>query len=158
RGDRGDVPALRVGRGAGGHAAANQRDRDGDLRHRRLPDARERALAAPAGGKGRRVTMAVTRPIELDSQRVGEMTEGEAARLNAQTKASQRLFERADRVLAGGVASSYQLREPWPIYLSHGEGQYVWDVDGNRMYDFHNGFGSMTQGHAHPAVSRAIAE
>jgi glutamate-1-semialdehyde 2,1-aminomutase len=34
----------------------------------------------------------------------------------------------------------------------------VWDVDGNRMYDFHNGFGSMVQGHAHPAVGRAIAE
>jgi glutamate-1-semialdehyde 2,1-aminomutase len=61
-------------------------------------------------------------------------------------------------VLTGGVASSYQLREPWPIYLEHGDGPRVWDVDGNEMYDFHNGFGSMVQGHAHPAIGRAIAE
>jgi len=34
----------------------------------------------------------------------------------------------------------------------------VWDVDGNEMYDFHNGFGSMIQGHAHPAIGRAVQE
>jgi len=102
--------------------------------------------------------MAVTSPVQLDRQRIKELTEREAARLNERTVASQRMFERARKVLAGGVASSYQLREPWPIYLSHGEGQCVWDVDGNRMFDFHNGFGSMTQGHAHPAISRAVSE
>jgi glutamate-1-semialdehyde 2,1-aminomutase len=68
------------------------------------------------------------------------------------------MYDRANRVLSGGVASSYQVRDPWPIYLERGEGPVVWDVDGNRMYDFHNGFGSMVQGHAHPAVGRAIAE
>jgi glutamate-1-semialdehyde 2,1-aminomutase len=102
--------------------------------------------------------MAVTSPAKLDRQRIRELTEREGARLNEQTRESQRLFERARHVLVGGVASSYQLREPWPIYLSHGEGQYVWDVDGNRMYDFHNGFGSMVQGHAHPAIGKAISE
>ena len=34
----------------------------------------------------------------------------------------------------------------------------MWDVDGNEMCDFHNGFGSMVQGHAHPAIGAAIAE
>jgi glutamate-1-semialdehyde 2,1-aminomutase len=34
----------------------------------------------------------------------------------------------------------------------------VWDVDGNEMFDFHNGFGSMIQGHAHPANGRAVQE
>ena len=63
--------------------------------------------------------------------------------------------ERARETLSGGVASSYQLRDPWPIYLSHGKGPRVWDVDGNVMLDFHNGFGSMVQGHAHPAISKA---
>ena len=37
-------------------------------------------------------------------------------------------------------------------------GPRVWDVDGNEMYDFHNGFGSMVQGHAHPAIGKAIGE
>ena len=64
------------------------------------------------------------------------------------------MFERARKVLSSGVASSYQLRDPWPIYLEKGVGAYVWDVDGNKMIDFHNGFGSMVQGHAHPAITR----
>jgi glutamate-1-semialdehyde 2,1-aminomutase len=61
-------------------------------------------------------------------------------------------------VLSGGVASSYQLRDPWPIYLERGDGPKVWDVDGNEYYDFHNGFGSMVQGHAHPAIGAALNE
>ena len=43
------------------------------------------------------------------------------------------MWERARRTLVGGVASSYQLRDPWPIYLDRGEGENVWDVDGNRV-------------------------
>ncbi len=34
----------------------------------------------------------------------------------------------------------------------------MWDVDGNELYDFHNGFGSMVQGHAHPAIGHAVRE
>jgi glutamate-1-semialdehyde 2,1-aminomutase len=102
--------------------------------------------------------MATTAPITLDRQRIRELTEHEQRRLNDRTQASARMFERAHRVLTGGVASSYQLREPWPIYLSHGDGPRVWDVDGNEMFDFHNGFGSMVQGHAHPAIGRAVSE
>jgi 4-aminobutyrate aminotransferase-like enzyme len=68
------------------------------------------------------------------------------------------MFEGARRTLTGGVASSYQLHEPWPIYLSHGRGQRVWEVDGKRLSDFHNAIGSMVHGHAHPAISRALEE
>ena len=67
------------------------------------------------------------------------------------------MFRRANQVLSAGVASSYQLRDPWPIYLERGVGPKVWDVDGNEMWDFHNGFGSMVQGHAHPAIGKALA-
>ena len=35
-----------------------------------------------------------------------------------------------------------------------GAARRVWDVDGNEMIDFHNGFGAMVQGHAHPAIVR----
>ena len=68
------------------------------------------------------------------------------------------MYARAQVHLSGGVASSYQLRDPWPIYLERGTGPRVWDVDGNQMWDFHNGFGSMVQGHAHPAIGAAINE
>jgi glutamate-1-semialdehyde 2,1-aminomutase len=68
------------------------------------------------------------------------------------------MYERARRSLSGGVASSYQARDPWPIYLTTGEGAVVQDVDGNSMWDFHNGFGSMVQGHANPAIVAAVRE
>ena len=90
----------------------------------------------------------------LDRARVRALAEREERRLNEQTPGSARMFERARRTLVGGVASSYQLHDPWPVYLERGQGQWVWDVDGNRMLDFHNAFGSMVQGHAHPAISR----
>src|SRR6187399_1797471 len=67
-------------------------------------------------------------------------------------------IDRARAVMPGGVPSSYQSREPWPIYLERGEGASVWDVDGRQLWDFHNGFGSMPQGHAHPAIVKAVEE
>jgi glutamate-1-semialdehyde 2,1-aminomutase len=102
--------------------------------------------------------MAVTAPIEIDRQRVETLAEDELARLNERTPRSAAMFERARGSLSGGVASSYQLRDPWPIYLAAGEGATVTDVDGNRYWDFHNGFGSMVQGHANPAIVQALRD
>src|SRR5206468_1794048 len=95
-------------------------------------------------------------PARIDRTRIRELTEREGKRLNDRTPKSRAMYERARGALSGGVASSYQVRDPWPIYLEHGEGPRVWDVDGNEMYDFHNGFGSMTQGHANEAIARAV--
>jgi glutamate-1-semialdehyde 2,1-aminomutase len=97
-------------------------------------------------------------PARLDRARIQELTEREGRTLNERTPKSRAMYDRARAALSGGVASSYQLRDPWPIYLERGEGARVWDVDGNEMLDFHNGFGSMTQGHAHPAIVRAVDE
>src|SRR5438128_5499949 len=96
--------------------------------------------------------------MEVDRRRLNELLERERKRLDERTRASAAMFERARRTLSGGVASSYQSRDPWPIYLSRGKGCEVWDVDGNRYFDFHNGFGSMIQGHAHPAIVAAVRE
>jgi glutamate-1-semialdehyde 2,1-aminomutase len=94
----------------------------------------------------------------MHRERVAELTNQELDALNERTGGSAELYARANRVLAAGVASSYQLRDPWPIYLERGSGPKVWDVDHNEMWDFHNGFGSMVQGHAHPAIGRAVKE
>jgi glutamate-1-semialdehyde 2,1-aminomutase len=102
--------------------------------------------------------MAASVRVSIDGEGIAELTEREAERLDATTQASRAMYERASTHLAGGVASSYQSRDPWPIYLERGEGPRVWDVDGNQMWDFHNGFGSMVQGHAHPAIGRAVTE
>ena len=101
--------------------------------------------------------MPANAPVQLDRQRIRELTERERTTLDARTQGSRAMYERARQSLSGGVASSYQARDPWPIYLTSGEGPVVHDVDGNRMWDFHNGFGSMVQGHAHPAIAEAVS-
>jgi glutamate-1-semialdehyde 2,1-aminomutase len=102
--------------------------------------------------------MSAPATTDLDRARIAELTEREQRRLDELTQGSRALYERARRSLSGGVASAYQERKPWPIYLSHGRGSHVWDVDGTEMVDFHNGFGSMVQGHAHPAIVEAVRE
>jgi glutamate-1-semialdehyde 2,1-aminomutase len=102
--------------------------------------------------------MATDAPVQIPRQRIAELVEREEKQLNDRTQRSNEMYARAQVHLAGGVASSYQLRDPWPIYLERGSGPRVWDVDGNEMWDFHNGFGSMVQGHAHPAIGAALNE
>jgi glutamate-1-semialdehyde 2,1-aminomutase len=65
---------------------------------------------------------------------------------------------RANRSLAGGVTSSWQISDPQPIWIERGEGSRVWDVDGNEYVDLHGGYGVMLAGHAHPAVVAAVTE
>jgi glutamate-1-semialdehyde 2,1-aminomutase len=88
--------------------------------------------------------------------RAGEIGERETARFLERTSASSRLYERAAGSLPMGVASSFQANDPYPIYLDRGQGSRVWDVDGNEYVDFHNGFGTMAVGHAHPKIAEAI--
>ena len=90
------------------------------------------------------------------SARAKEIAEREMATLLDNTTASAAMFERAKRSMPGGVASSFQLGDPYPIYLAGGKGAEVTDVDGRTYYDFHNGFGSMAVGHANPIVADAI--
>ncbi|GAA1649202.1 aspartate aminotransferase family protein [Georgenia ruanii] len=101
--------------------------------------------------------MTTTDTAQISRQRIAELIAREAERLDARTQRSRETYARASAHLAGGVASSYQLRDPWPIYLEGGQGPRVRDVDGNEYWDFHNGFGSMVQGHAHPAIGAAVA-
>ena len=100
--------------------------------------------------------MATGTTAQLDRERIRSLIERERAELDARTQGSLAMYRRARESLSGGVASSYQARDPWPIYLASGAGPRVCDVDGNRMWDFHNGFGSMVQGHAHPAIVEAV--
>jgi glutamate-1-semialdehyde 2,1-aminomutase len=88
--------------------------------------------------------------------RATEIGRREMATLEDRTPASKRLFDRAVRSMPLGVASSFQANDPYPIYLERGRGSRVWDVDGNEYIDFHNGFGTMAVGHAHPKVAEAI--
>jgi glutamate-1-semialdehyde 2,1-aminomutase len=99
-----------------------------------------------------------TVPETIDRARLRELIDRERGKLLAGTQGSQAYYERALGVMPRGVPSSFQAADPRPIYLSHGEGSRVWDVDGNEYVDFHNGFGVMCVGHANPAIVRAVSE
>lgn len=47
---------------------------------------------------------------------------------------------------------------PLPVVLTHGEGVYVWDVEGKRYYDFLSGYSAVNQGHCHPVIVGALIE
>jgi glutamate-1-semialdehyde 2,1-aminomutase len=69
---------------------------------------------------------------------------------------SRRMAGRANRALAGGVTSSWQITRPQPVWLSHGKGSKVYDVDGNEYVDLHGGYGAALAGHGHPAIVDAV--
>jgi glutamate-1-semialdehyde 2,1-aminomutase len=93
---------------------------------------------------------------KVERTRIAELMEREEKRLEDSTPKSYELFKRASKSLVNGVSSSYQMRDPYPVYFSHGKGSKIYSVDGQELSDFHNGFGCMVQGHAHPAIIEAI--
>ena len=64
--------------------------------------------------------------------------------------------EEASAVLAGGATSNWMISRPAAVWVSHGQGSMVWDVDGTEYVDLHGGYGVMVAGHANPAVVAAV--
>lgn len=47
---------------------------------------------------------------------------------------------------------------PLPVVLNRGEGVFMYDVDGNRYYDFLSGYSAVNQGHCHPRIVTSLIE
>jgi len=47
---------------------------------------------------------------------------------------------------------------PLPVVLSRGEGVFVWDVEGNKYYDFLSAYSAINQGHCHPKIVGAMVD
>lgn len=47
---------------------------------------------------------------------------------------------------------------PLPVVLHKGEGVYVWDVEGEKYYDFLSAYSAVNQGHCHPKIINAMME
>jgi len=74
------------------------------------------------------------------------------------TRESRETFEKAGDVLAGGVSASMRLN-PYlgrPLYVSHGEGPYLYGSDGKRYIDLNMSNGAALLGHDHPEVKAAV--
>ena len=74
---------------------------------------------------------------------------------------SREIFAAAEKVLVGGVNSpvrAFRSVGGEPLIIERGQGQYLYDADGNQLLDFVCSWGAMLLGHANPAVSAAIAD
>lgn len=71
---------------------------------------------------------------------------------------SAELIDIAGAHLAGGATSNWQIAEPQAVWMSHGFGSKVYDVDGNEYVDMHGGYGAAIAGHAHPAIVTAVGD
>ena len=74
---------------------------------------------------------------------------------------SQHLFDRAQRVIPGGVNSPVRA---WrgvggtPPFITRGEGSHIFDADGNEYIDYIGSWGPLLLGHRHPEILAAIEE
>jgi len=74
---------------------------------------------------------------------------------------NQAAFERAQRVIPGGVNSpvrAFRAVGGTPRFIRRAQGPYLWDVEGRRYIDYIGSWGPMILGHGHPAVLDAVTK
>jgi glutamate-1-semialdehyde 2,1-aminomutase len=72
---------------------------------------------------------------------------------------SQELFERAQRVIPGGVNSpvrAFRSVGGDPLFIARAHGSRLVDADGNEYVDYVGSWGPMICGHAHPKILEAV--
>jgi len=77
-----------------------------------------------------------------------------------QTQTSATLHQEAVGALVGGVASALHKSpdEDYPIYIDHGKGSKIYDIDGNEYIDYLGAYGPMILGFCPPAIDKAVIE
>ncbi|MEY2730705.1 MAG: glutamate-semialdehyde -aminomutase [Pseudomonadota bacterium] len=76
-------------------------------------------------------------------------------------KTNAGLFERAQRVIPGGVNSpvrAFRAVGGTPRFIARAQGAYMWDAEGQRYIDYIGSWGPMILGHGHPAVLEAVRQ
>src|SRR5207249_7771714 len=76
----------------------------------------------------------------------------------AKTSRSRQLFEEALRVMPGGNSRTTTFFDPYPFYITRGEGPRIWDADGAERLDFNGNYTSLILGHANPQVVKAVQD
>jgi glutamate-1-semialdehyde 2,1-aminomutase len=104
------------------------------------------------------LTAPSTPTTTVDDDRLDALIAEQEAAFRARQPRSRALIERASRHLAGGATSNWQIASPHAVWLSHGAGSKIYDVDGTEYVDLHGGYGVSLAGHAHPAVVAAIRD
>jgi glutamate-1-semialdehyde 2,1-aminomutase len=71
---------------------------------------------------------------------------------------SRDLFEKARKVLVGGVNSPVRAMKPYPFFTSRAGGCWLYDVDGRSYIDYCLAYGPLILGHSNPMVVKAVSE
>lgn len=71
---------------------------------------------------------------------------------------SEKLYHKAEKVLAGGVSRNTVFRQPYPNYANTAAGCYITDIEGVERIDFANNMAALIHGHAFPPVIEAVIE
>ena len=74
---------------------------------------------------------------------------------------SKAAFEKAQSVIPGGVDSpvrAFKSVGGTPIFIDHGEGAYLVDIDGNRYVDFVQSWGPLIFGHCDKTIEIAVMD
>jgi glutamate-1-semialdehyde 2,1-aminomutase len=96
--------------------------------------------------------------IETNAATIDSLIDQEERRFLDRMPTSIARSAEASEVLAGGATSNWMISRPAAVWVSHGKGSKVWDVDGTEYVDLHGGYGVMVAGHANPAVVRAVQQ
>ncbi len=92
-----------------------------------------------------------------ESNQVDELIAHEERVFLQRQPRSTELIAAAAEHLAGGATSNWQIAQPQAVWMSHGDGSKVYDVDGTEYVDMHGGYGASIAGHAHPAIVEAVS-
>ena len=71
---------------------------------------------------------------------------------------SAQRYSEATQIFPGGVTHDNRYAQPFPLYITHGNGPRKWDVDGNEYIDYVSGHGALILGHSHPDIVTAVAQ
>jgi glutamate-1-semialdehyde 2,1-aminomutase len=104
------------------------------------------------------VTPAVEAASDGTYSEIDELIEEQERIFLRRQPRSTETIARARRHLAGGATSNWQIAQPQAVWLSHGAGSKIYDVDGNEYVDMHGGYGAAIAGHGHPAVVAAVSD
>ncbi|MBJ7398800.1 aspartate aminotransferase family protein [Mycolicibacterium sp.] len=97
----------------------------------------------------------IDRPVRGD---VAALIEHEEQVFLRRQPRSTELIALAGGHLAGSATSNWQIAQPQAVWMSHGAGSKVYDVDGTEYVDMHGGYGASIAGHAHPAIVAAVSD
>ncbi len=86
------------------------------------------------------------------------MAETIAERYRKTRPGSWARWERACRVIPGGITHDSRHLIPFPLYVARAAGPRKWDVDGHEYIDYWMGHGALFLGHAHPTLVEVVRE